>query len=92
MSLFSPFCPFFPRCALKAAKPSEALYALNELQILHEDVPDGDDMADGACEDEEVEHGVHIASAVEGIEQCAGDVAHALGDDPHHGSGADAVE
>ena len=55
-------------------------------EILHEDVPDGDDVADGAKEDEEVEGSVHVAAAApEAVEDGAGDVADALGHDPVDG-------
>ena len=58
------------------------------LEVLHEDVPDGDDVADAAGEDEEMEDGVHVAAFVQTVEQSAGDVADALGNDPYHGGGA----
>ena len=61
-------------------------------EILHQDVPDGDDVADGTGEDEEMENRVHEAASVERIEQGTSDVADAFGNDPRDGSRADAVE
>ena len=59
---------------------------MGKSEILHEDVPDGDDMADAAEEDEEVEGGVHVAAAAaEAVEDGAGDVADAFGHDPVDG-------
>ena len=59
--------------------------------MFHQHIPDGDDVADGAGEDEEMEHGMHEPLA-EAVEDGSGDVAHALGDDPRYGSRADGEE
>ena len=52
------------------------------LQICHQHIPDGDDMTDGASENKEVEHGVHILRLVQRIEYGSRDIADALSDDP----------
>ena len=62
------------------------------LKLLHEHVPDGDDVADAAGKYEEVENGVHVLALVQRVEDGAGDVADALGDDPREGGWRDAVE
>ena len=41
---------------------------LSRLDIFHEDVPNGDDVADTSCQDEEVEHGVHVFLLVDTVE------------------------
>lgn len=51
-------------------------------EVAHEDIPHGDEVADAAGEDEEMEDGVHVATATKGVEQRAGDITHTLGDDP----------
>ena len=56
-----------------------------ELQILHEDVPDGDDVADAAGEDEEMEDGMHVFPFVQTVEDGAGDIADAFADNPDEG-------
>ena len=55
------------------------------LEILHQDVPDGDDVAQRAGKHEKVEHGVHVAATVERIENGAGNVTHTFGDNPYEG-------
>ena len=60
------------------------LFSLRVLDVLHQDVPDGDDMADAAGKNEEVEHGMHISLLVDAIEYGTRDIAYALGDDPNH--------
>ena len=61
-------------------------------EILHEDVPDADDVAEGAGEDEEMEDAMGVGSAgTYGIEDGAGDVHHTLSDEPYHGSRAHTV-
>ena len=60
--------------------------------MLHEHVPDGDDVADAAGKYEEVENGVHVLALVQRVEDGAGDVADALGDDPRERGWRDAVE
>ena len=52
---------------------------------MHQDVPDGDDVADAAGEDEEMEDGMHIAPFVETVEEGTGDVADAFGYNPDEG-------
>ena len=51
-------------------------------EVAHEDVPYGNEVADAAGEDKEMEDGVHVATTAKGVEQRAGDIAHTLGDDP----------
>ena len=60
--------------------------------IIHKYVPYGDDVADAAEEDEEMEDGMHEALFVETVEDGTGDVGNALGYYPRDGSGADTVE
>ena len=60
--------------------------------IIHKHVPYGDDVADAAEEDEEMEDGMHEALLVETVEDGTGDVGNALGYYPRDGSGADTVE
>lgn len=55
---------------------------LSRLDIFHEDVPNGDDVADTSCQDEEVEHGVHVFLLVDTVEHGTRDVADALCDNP----------
>lgn len=61
-------------------------------RIVEQHVPDGDDVADASGKYEEMEHGVHESALVEAVEEGSGDVAHALGHYPCHGSGAHAVD
>ena len=61
-------------------------------RILHQHIPYGDDVADAAEEDEEMEDGMHEALFVETVEDGTGDVGNALGYYPWDGSGADTVE
>ena len=61
-------------------------------RIIHKHIPDGDDVADAAEEDEEMEDGMHEALFVETVEDGTGDVGNALGDYPRDGGGADTVE
>ena len=56
------------------------------LEILHQHVPDGDDMADGACKDEKMEHRVHVFLLMEGIEHGTRDVTDTLSNKPDDGS------
>lgn len=61
-------------------------------RILHEHVPDGDDVAKAAGEHEEMEDGVHETAFVEAIEDGAGYVADTFGDDPRDGRRAHGVD
>ena len=54
------------------------------LYVFHQDVPDGDDVADASCQDEEVEDGVHVSLLVDAVEDGTRDIAYALGDNPNH--------
>ncbi len=56
--------------------------------ILHENVPYGYDVANGAGQYKEMEHAVHVAALVEAVEQGSCDVEHALGHNPRHGGRA----
>lgn len=67
------------------------LYFRPHSHILHEHVPYGDDVANGAGEDEEMEYAVHVAALVEAVEQGACDVEHALGHNPPYGGGTNVV-
>ena len=59
---------------------------------MHENVPDADDVAEGAGEDEEMEDAVGVgAVGAYGIEHGAGDVHNAFGYEPAYGGGADAL-
>ena len=55
---------------------------LSRLDIFHQNVPNGDDVADATCQDEEVEHGVHVFLLVDTVEHGTRDVADALCDNP----------
>ena len=57
----------------------------NELKILHQYVPDGNDVAQRTGEHEEMEYGVHVAALVERIEDGAGNVTYAFGHNPNEG-------
>ena len=48
-------------------------------------------MADASRKDEEVKHRMHVPSAIKAIKHGTGDVHHALGNNPRHGSSADTV-
>ena len=52
------------------------------LNILHQYIPDGNDMTDASRQNEEMEYGVHIALVVEAIEDGTCDVGYALSDNP----------
>lgn len=54
--------------------------------VFHQYIPHGDDMAQGADQHEEVEHGVHIPFPVERIEHGTCDVSQTLRDNPYDGS------
>ena len=60
--------------------------------IIHEDVPDGNDVTDASRKDKEMEDGVHVSLFVEAIEGCTCDVADSLGNNPDDGSSAHTVE
>ena len=50
--------------------------------VADEDVPDGDDMADAACEDTEMKYGVHVFLFVERIEHSTRDIKDSLEHNP----------
>ncbi len=62
------------------------------LQIFHQHIPDGDDVAETACKDKEMEDGVHVTLPVEGVEDGTGDIGDTLSDEPYHSGGGDSVE
>ena len=55
---------------------------LSRLDIFHQNVPNGDYVADATCQDEEVEHGMHVFLLVDTVEHGTRDVADALCDNP----------
>lgn len=57
---------------------------IRALHISHQHVPHGNDVTDGAGEDKEVEHAVHVSALVQAVEGGSRDVTHALRDDPCH--------
>ena len=61
-------------------------------RILYYHVPDGNDVADAAEEDEEMEDGMHEALLVETVEDGTSDVGNTFGYYPWDGGGADTVE
>ena len=61
-------------------------------RILHQYIPYGDDVADAAEEDKEMEDRVHVALLVEAVEDGTGDVGNTFGYYPWDGGGADTVE
>ena len=58
----------------------------DSLDVGKKDVPDGNNMADAARKDEEMEHGMHEFALVERIEDGAGDVTYAFSNNPNDGS------
>ena len=48
-------------------------------RILHQHIPDGDNVADAAEEDEEMEDGMHEALLVETVEDGTGDIGNTFG-------------
>ena len=76
----------------QSTSPAPFTREVTELQILHEDVPDGDDVADAAGEDEEMEDGMHIFPFVQTVEDGAGDVADTFADNPDEGGSGHAVD
>lgn len=62
------------------------------LYVFHQDVPDGDDVADASRQDEEMEDGVHVSLLVDAVEDGTSDVAYALGNDPSHRGRGDGVK
>ena len=61
------------------------LYAC--LNVFHQNVPNGDDVADATCQNKEMEHGMHVFLLVDAVEHGSRNVAHALGNDPRHRGG-----
>ena len=59
--------------------------------MFHQDIPDGDDMTDAACKDEEMEHGVHVFLLIQRIEDGTRDVTDSLGNQPDDGCRRDGV-
>ena len=57
---------------------------LSRLDIFHQNVPNGDDVADATCQNKEMEHGMHVFLLVDAVEHGSRDIADALGDDPRH--------
>lgn len=55
------------------------------LDIFHQDVPDGDDVADASRQDKEVEHRVHVFFLVDAVEHGSCDIANAFCDNPPDG-------
>lgn len=62
------------------------------LYVFHQDVPYGDDVADAACQDEEVEDGVHVSLLVDAVEDGTRDIAYTLGDNPNHRGRGDGIK
>ena len=60
--------------------------------VADEDVPDGDDMADAACEDTEMKYGVHVFLFVKRIEHGTSDIEDSLEHYPHKGIDRHRVE
>ena len=56
------------------------------LKVLHQYIPNGDDMAHTAGEDEEMEYAVHVFALVQTVEHGTRDIANSLSDDPYHRS------
>lgn len=79
------------RSIYKVNTKSRLSQLLNSSLLIHQDSPHGDDVADGAGEDEEVEDAVHEGTIVERVEEGTRDVADALGNNPCKG-GWDGVD
>ena len=72
--------PYYKKQRHRKAFTFRCLYAC--LNVFHQNVPNGDDVADATCQDEEVEHGVHVFLLVDTVEHGTRDVADALCDNP----------
>ena len=72
--------PYYKKQRHRKAFTFRCLYAC--LNVFHQNVPNGDDVADTSCQDEEVEHGMHVFLLVDTVENGSRDVADALGDNP----------
>ena len=59
--------------------------------VVFQNIPNREDMANGSSQNKEMEHGMHVRTLVEGIEQGSGDVADSFANDPTHGMGTDGI-
>lgn len=56
------------------------------LEIFHQYIPYGDDVADAAGQDEEMENTMHVTFLVERIEYRTGNIGHTFSNNPYHSS------
>ena len=61
------------------------------LQVFHQDIPDCDDVAHGACKDKKVEDGMHISFLVQRIKERPRNITDAFCNNPYKGSCRDTV-
>ena len=59
--------------------------------VVFQNIPNRKDVANGSSQNKEMEHGMHVRTLVEGIEQGSGDVADPFANDPTHGMRADGI-
>lgn len=67
------------------ANPDKQGVSLGEeysLNVFHQNVPNGDDVADATCQNKEMEHGMHVFLLVDTVEYGARNVADAFGNNP----------
>ena len=65
---------------------------LSRLDIFHQNVPNGDDVADATCQNKEMEHGMHVSLLVDAVEDGTRDIAYTLGDNPNHRGRGDGIK
>ena len=68
----------YPKSVINRLSPNDRL----GLKVLHQYIPNGDDVAHTAGEDEEMEYAVHIFALVQTVEHGTRDVADTLCDNP----------
>ena len=59
----------------------------SNIYILHQNIPNGNDMADAAQKHKKVEYGVHVSTLVNTVKYGASDITHSLGDNPYQRTG-----
>ena len=62
--------------------PMPWYFLLSRLDIFHENVPNGDDVADTTCQYKEMEHGMHVFFLVDTVEHSTRDVANTFCNNP----------
>ena len=54
------------------------------LEIFHQYIPYGDNVANATGKNEEMENAMHVSFLVERIEYCTGNICHSFGNNPCH--------